>query len=198
MKQTLFVLPSKDSLKKFDVPAQQQSMQRKQVYITKIYLMESFNISLLLSFLSAGWLGSNFRRSAKAPLTFCCLNLSLKLQFWQVIHQNMPIKSLCTCDLRIFFSCIWMVEAWPRLRSSEPGTPDLATLSSRDGEDSPGPRVQSDQRLESRSHCMICSLQHWPRPRRLQSGHTQTPESWSSPRCRHTRSRSRNLMRIRY
>ena len=81
MKQALFVLPSKDSLKKFDVPAQQQSMQRKQVYITKIYLMESFNISLLLSFLSAGWLGSNFRRSAKAPLTFCCLNLSLKLQF---------------------------------------------------------------------------------------------------------------------
>ena len=31
MKQTLFVLPSKDSFKKFDVPARQQSMQIKQV-----------------------------------------------------------------------------------------------------------------------------------------------------------------------
>ena len=148
------------------------------MWITKIYLMESFNISLLLSFLSAGWLGSNFLRSAKAPLTFCCLNLSLKLQFWQVIHQNMPIMSLCTCDLRIFFSCIWMVEAWPRLRSSEPGTPDLGTLSSRDIEDIPESQAQSKQRLGSRSHCMICSLQHWPRPRGLQIGHWETG-SWS-------------------
>ena len=53
-----------------------------------------------------------------------------------------------------------MVEAWPRLRSSEPGTPDLGTLNSQDIEDIPGPQVQSKQLLESRSHCMICSLQH--------------------------------------
>ena len=53
-----------------------------------------------------------------------------------------------------------MVEAWPRLRSSEPDNPDLGSLSSRDSEDIPESRVQSKQLLESRSHCMICSLQH--------------------------------------
>ena len=53
-----------------------------------------------------------------------------------------------------------MAEAWLRLQSSEPGNPDLGTLSSRDVEDIPEPRVQSKQLLESRSHCMICSLQH--------------------------------------
>ena len=39
--------------------------------------MESFKISLFDSFLSGGWVGSNLRSSAKAPLTFCWRNFSL-------------------------------------------------------------------------------------------------------------------------
>ena len=42
-----------------------------------MYLMESFKISLLLNFLSIGWVGKSLLSSAKAPLTFCCRNLSL-------------------------------------------------------------------------------------------------------------------------
>ena len=41
-----------------------------------MYLMESFKISLLLNFLSMGWVGKSLLSSAKAPLTFCCRNLS--------------------------------------------------------------------------------------------------------------------------
>lgn len=38
--------------------------------------MDSFKISLLLSFLSKGCVGKSLRSSAKAPLTFCCRNRS--------------------------------------------------------------------------------------------------------------------------
>ena len=38
-----------------------------------MYLIDNFNISLLLNFLSEGWVGSKRRNSANAPLTFCCL-----------------------------------------------------------------------------------------------------------------------------
>ena len=191
MKQSLFVLPSKDSFKKFDVPKAAKKI-NDNIFILTIYLIESFNISLLLSFLSAGWLGRSFLRSANAPLTFCCLNLSLKLQFWQKIHQNMPINFLCTCDLRIFSLCIWMAEqAGPRPRYSDLCTPDLETSSIRYSGDSPEtPGARSWQLLGSQcSRCMV-----WPRPRGLWSGHTQ--QSSSSPQCRHTRSQNRNLARV--
>ncbi len=37
-----------------------------------MYFMARRRISFLLSFLSGGWVGMSFRRSAKAPFTFCC------------------------------------------------------------------------------------------------------------------------------
>ena len=146
----------------------------KNIFNLNNYLIESFNISLLLSFLSAGWLGRSFRRSANAPLTFCCLNLSLKLQFWQKIHQNMPINCLCTCDLRIFSSCIWMAEAGPRPQYSDLCTPDLETASIRhtgDIPESPGARWWQTPGSQC-SRCMV-----WPRLRGLLS--VQTQQSWS-------------------
>lgn len=42
-----------------------------------IYFMARRRISFLLSFLSGGWVGISLRSSEKAPLTFCCLHLSL-------------------------------------------------------------------------------------------------------------------------
>jgi len=45
-----------------------------------MYLIDNFRISLLLSFLSTGWVGSSLRSSAKAPLTFCWRNLSRWLE----------------------------------------------------------------------------------------------------------------------
>lgn len=36
-------------------------------------------ISFFDNFLSGGWVGTNFLSSANAPLTFCCLHLSLLL-----------------------------------------------------------------------------------------------------------------------
>ena len=47
---------------------------------SRMYLMASFRISLLLNFLSAGCVGRSRRKSAKAPLTFCCRNRSRWLE----------------------------------------------------------------------------------------------------------------------
>lgn len=41
-----------------------------------MYFMARRRISFLLSFLSGGWVGMSFRRSANAPFTFCCLQRS--------------------------------------------------------------------------------------------------------------------------
>lgn len=42
--------------------------------------MAILKISFLDNFLSGGCVGTNFLNSAKAPLTFCCRNLSLLLE----------------------------------------------------------------------------------------------------------------------
>lgn len=45
----------------------------------KFYLIAIRRISFLDNFLSGGWVGTSFLNSAKAPLTFCCLQRSLLL-----------------------------------------------------------------------------------------------------------------------
>ena len=60
--------------------------------------MASFKISLLLNFLSAGCVGRSRLKSAKAPLTFCCRNLS---RWFENIFRPPPMTTTPALALRI-------------------------------------------------------------------------------------------------
>lgn len=76
---------------------------------TNFYLMAIRRISFFDNFLSGGCVGTNFRSSAKAPLTFCCLQRS-RLFVKSFLTPKPPTLGVCVlpCELPCEFpsSCI--------------------------------------------------------------------------------------------